>query len=105
MYIVVFVTAKDAKQAQKIAAGLIRGRLAACVNVVKDIKSIFWWEGSVDQSDEALLIIKSRKTLLKKIIRKVKELHSYQLPEIIALPIIDGSKDYLKWIGESTKPK
>ena len=105
MYIVAFVTAKDVEEAQKIAEGLVQDRLVACVNVVKDIKSVFWWEGNVDKSDEVLLILKSQKSLLKKIIKKVKELHSYQLPEIIALPIIDGSKDYLKWVGESTQPK
>ena len=105
MYIVVLVTAKNVDEANKIADGLVKDRLAACVNVVKNIRSIFWWEGRVDNSDEALLILKSRKILLKKIIQKVKSLHSYQLPEIIALPIVDGSKDYLKWVDESTRSK
>ena len=104
MYIVVYVTAKDVAEAQKIAEGLVQARLVACSNIVKDIKSVFWWEGKVDQSDEALLILKSKKNLLPKIIQMVKALHSYSLPEIIAMPIIDGSKDYLKWIEESCLP-
>jgi periplasmic divalent cation tolerance protein len=105
MHIVVFVTSKDVQEAERISEKLISDKLAACVNIVKDIRSIFFWEGKADRSDEALLIIKSRKELFKKIVAAVKSVHSYDLPEIIALPIIDGSGDYLKWIDESTGKK
>lgn len=102
MPIVVLVTAKDSKQAQKIAEKLVSQKLIACANIVKGIQSIFWWEGKVDRAQEALLILKSKKSLLKKIIKAVKSVHSYQVPEVIALPIIGGNEDYLKWIDEST---
>jgi periplasmic divalent cation tolerance protein len=103
MHIVVFVTARDKAEAEKIAQELLKARLIACANIVDGIKSIFWWEGKVDQSQEALLILKSQKSRFPQIVKKVKSLHSYDLPEIIALPIVDGSKDYLAWIDSSVQ--
>ena len=100
--VVVFITAQDEKQAKVIASGLIEARLAACVNITSSVESIFWWQGKIDSSKEALLIIKTREALLDELIKKVKELHSYDVPEIIALPIIGGSKEYLKWLNDST---
>ncbi len=104
-YIVVFVTAKDVTEAQKISEKLLNEKYAACVNVLEGVRSLFWWDGKVDRADEVLLIIKSQKKLFPKIIKAVKSVHSYSVPEIIALPIIDGQKDYLKWIKETTAPK
>ena len=101
MHMVIFITAKDTSEAQKIADGLVGAKLAACVNIVPQVQSIFWWENKIDRADEALLIAKSKRNLFPKIIQKVKSLHSYSVPEIIALPIIDGNKDYLKWINDS----
>ena len=101
MHIVVFITAKDKDQASKIAERLVADKLIACANIVEGIKSVFWWEGKVDKSDETLLILKSKKNLFSKIVKAVKTLHSYDVPEVIALPIIAGNKDYLKWIDES----
>ena len=101
MYIVVFITAKDADEANRIAEKLVEEKLAACVNIVSSIKSIFWWEGKVDRADEALLILKSQKNLLNKIIKTVKSLHSYTVPEVIALPVVGGNADYLKWVKAS----
>ncbi len=103
MYCVILVTASNKEEAQKIASGLIESRLAACVNIVDPIGSIFWWQGKIDRATEALLVIKTRKALIKKLIKKVKSLHSYDVPEIIALPVIDGSKEYLEWIDESLR--
>ena len=102
MYVVIFITAPNKKEAEHIAQQLIKNRLAACVNIMENIKSIFWWEGKVDRAKEVLLIIKTRKSLINKLIKKVKSLHSYAVPEIIALPIIAGNKQYLDWINEST---
>ena len=103
MYIVIFVTTKDVKQAQKIADGLLKDKLVACANIITGVKSLFWWEGKIDSSKEALLVLKTKKTLFNKVATKVKLLHSYQTPEIIALPIAAGSKDYLKWISASVR--
>ncbi|MFA5088526.1 MAG: divalent-cation tolerance protein CutA [Candidatus Omnitrophota bacterium] len=101
MHIVVFITAKDKEEAKNIARHLVEARLAACVNILDGVESIFWWEGKMDGAPEALLIVKSKKDLLKKIIKLVKSVHSYAVPEIIALPIVGGSDDYLKWIDQS----
>ena len=100
-YIVILITAKDKKEAQKIAQGLLEAKLIACANIVDGIQSLFWWQGKIDSSKEVLLVLKTKKILFKKISAKVKSLHSYQTPEIIALPIFDGSKDYLDWISSS----
>jgi len=101
MYVVVFVTVQNGKEANKIATKLIEEKLIACANIVKGVKSVFWWKQKVDRADEVLLILKSRKRLFAKIVKTVKKWHSYDVPEIIALPIIDGNKDYLSWIKES----
>jgi periplasmic divalent cation tolerance protein len=103
MYIVVLITAKNVKEAQTIGQGLVNSRLAACVNIVKNVQSIFSWQGKIDQAQEALLIVKSTKSQFSKIVKKVHALHSYTVPEIIALPIVAGSKNYLQWIDEAVK--
>jgi len=100
--VVILVTAANKKEAEKIACALIKEKLAACANIIENLHSIFWWQGKVDNAKEALLIVKTRKALMNKLIKKVKSLHSYKVPEIIALPIICGDKKYLKWINEST---
>ena len=102
-YIIVFVTAKDTAQARGISRGLLSARLAACVNILEGVQSLFRWEGKIDEAREVLLVIKSRKKLFPKIVKKVKALHSYSVPEIIALPIIAGQKDYLNWIKKEAK--
>ena len=101
MYIVVFVTASGQPEAEKIARHLLEQKLAACVNIIGGLTSLYWWEGKIDQSQEALLVIKTKKSLFKKLAAAVKSFHSYSVPEIIALPIVDGQKDYLNWIGAS----
>jgi len=101
MYIVIFVTAANKKEAGNIAEQLIKNKLAACVNITSEIESVFWWQGEIDRSKETLLVIKSKKSKLPGIIKMVKSLHSYDLPEIIALPIVAGEKNYLRWIDES----
>ena len=98
MHIIIFVTASNKKEAQKIAAGLIKQKLAACVNIVDKVDSLFSWEGKTQKAKESLLIIKSRKEKMPKVIKLVKSLHSYTVPEIIAFPIISGDKQYLRWI-------
>lgn len=103
MFIIVFITCANKAQAQKIAQALIKDKLAACVNLVNPINSLFWWQGKVDSSKETLLIIKTKKKLFGRLEKLVSGLHSYDVPEIIALPIVNGSKKYLSWINESTR--
>jgi len=103
MYRVVLVTAKDKKEARKIAAALISKRLAACVNILGRAESVFWWKGKVDSAIEQLLIIKSKQTKVAGIIKLVKSMHSYEVPEIISLPVTSGFKPYLDWINDSIR--
>ncbi|MFH1647032.1 MAG: divalent-cation tolerance protein CutA [Chloroflexota bacterium] len=97
-YIVVLVTAKDADEAERIAQLLLKRRQAACVNIVPEVSSRFWWKDKLDTARESLLVIKTRDTLLPAVVKSVKSVHSYSVPEIIALPIVGGNQDYLDWI-------
>jgi periplasmic divalent cation tolerance protein len=97
-YIVVFITVKDAGEAQKIATALLKRRQAACVNILPGMSSHFWWKDKLDAAEECLVIVKSKESLMPDIIKSVRKLHSYSVPEIIALPIIGGSREYLEWI-------
>jgi len=102
-YVAGFVTASSPEEGRKIADALVEERLAACVNVVDNIHSTYRWQGKVEKADESLLVIKTRKDLAESVIARVRQLHSYSVPEIIFLPIIGGSPDYLTWIRESTE--
>jgi periplasmic divalent cation tolerance protein len=100
--IVVLITASSMDEAAKLARSLVESKLAGCVNIIKDVRSIYAWKGKVEDESEVLMIAKTQKALFNDLIRKVKELHSYTVPEIIALPIVDGSEEYLKWLKEVT---
>lgn len=100
--IVCYITAPNEDEAVRIARAVVEGRLAACVNIVKNVRSIYTWQGAVEDDPEVLMIVKTQMILFQRLSEKVKEMHSYDVPEIIALPIIDGSKDYLNWLNEST---
>jgi len=101
--IIVFITASSKEEAARIGTALVDERLAACVNIVPQIRSLFFWEGKTQDQGETLLIVKSRLPLLERIIERVQALHSYTVPEVIALPIVGGSPEYLRWLGETTK--
>jgi len=99
----VFVTCCSPEEAETIGNLLVAKRLAACVNVIPEIKSIFFWEKKISKEKEVLLIAKTRKELFNSVEREVKRVHSYDLPEIIALPVLTGSKEYLEWIAQETQ--
>ena len=102
---VVLVTCDSVQEGRKIGRALVEARLAACVNILQTpIESIYRWKGSVDTAKEFLLIIKTSRARLKALEAAVKRLHSYDVPEIIALPIERGSRDYLAWLSESVSP-
>jgi periplasmic divalent cation tolerance protein len=100
-YVVVLITTGTKKEAHSIAQLLLNERKAVCVNILSQVDSLFWWKGKLDSAQESLLVVKTRASLLPEIVTLVKRAHSYEVPEIIALPIIGGNEDYLTWLDSS----
>ena len=100
--VVVFITASNEDEGANIAKTLVGERLAGCVNIVKDIRSIYRWEGKTEDEKEVLMIAKTQRSLFTKLSQRVRELHSYTVPEIIAMPVVEGSEDYLSWLKNVT---
>src|SRR3972149_649032 len=100
-HIVVFITTSSMAEAQAIGRALVEERIAACVNIVPGLRSLFRWQGTIEEQEETLMLVKSRSEFLPSILDTVKRLHSYTVPEVIALPVLGGSSDYLAWIDES----
>ena len=98
--IVVLVTTPTHEEGERIARDLVTGHLAACVNLVPGVRSFFWWEEALQEEHETVLIIKSREDRFEALAARVRSLHSYTVPEVIALPIVSGSETYLAWIDE-----
>ena len=104
-FIVVLITTASYEEARKIADALVAERKAACVNIVPKVNSIFRWKGNIEEAEESLLLVKTRAELFPEVVSFVQRLHSYEVPEIIALPIIKGNPDYLAWLREETGDK
>ncbi len=102
-YIIVFVTTADKMEAEKIAQSLLKEKLIACANIINPVTSFFHWSSKIDKAEESLVIMKSRIDLFAELSERVKALHSYEVPEILALPIVEGSKAYLDWMCEVLK--
>jgi len=98
----VYVTAGDVEEAKRIGRQVVEEQLAACANILGGVTSIFRWEGKVDEASEAMLILKTTEQRLEPLIARVKVLHSYELPCIEALPVVDGNRDFLEWIVRET---
>ncbi len=101
--VVVMVTTGNRREARKIARHLVEAKLAACVNVTQPIQSLYRWKGKIADDEEFLLFIKTTRELFPEIKTAISKVHSYKVPEIICLPIIDGSPDYLQWLSDSVK--
>jgi periplasmic divalent cation tolerance protein len=101
--LLVLTTAGSETEAGKIAGALVERRLAACVNVIPRIRSVYRWEGKVEQAEEYLLLIKTVKAREEQVRAAIRALHSYDLPECIAIPIESGSADYLNWLSDSVE--
>jgi len=99
--IVVLITAGSEEEARKIAELLVKEKKAACVNIVPQVGSLFRWKGKIDSARESLLLVKTTASLLSEVISLVKQVHSYEVPEIIALPIVGGSEEYLNWLSNA----
>ena len=100
-YIVILITSDSVEEADHIARVRLKKKKVACVNIVRGIDSYFWWEGKPNSARENLLIAKTKASLLPEILEVVRKVHSYDVPEVIALPIIGGNKDYLEWLEQS----
>ncbi|MBI3550607.1 MAG: divalent-cation tolerance protein CutA [Elusimicrobia bacterium] len=101
-YCVILVTTPDKKTAAKITDILLEERLAACVNQIAQVVSRYRWDDKIEEAAELLLIIKTRATLVPEVVQCVRENHSHSVPEVVALPIADGNKQYMDWIGANT---
>lgn len=102
-FIIIYCTVPNKKEGKIIAKSLIENNLAACINVIDKIESTFSWDGELCEETEAMMIIKTKKVLFEEIRTSIKELHSYNVPEIIALPIVEADETYLKWIAHETR--
>ncbi len=99
-YLVVLITTPKEK-GKEIAEFIVENKLGACVNVVPEVSSVYWWKGNVEKDTEALLVVKTSMSRFSELVNKVKEIHPYTVPEIIALPIVAGNEEYLRWIEDS----
>jgi periplasmic divalent cation tolerance protein len=102
-YIQVFTTVEKREDADRIASAVVRERVAACAQIVGPIRSTYWWKGKVEEAGEWLCVMKTRKDLFSALEKEIKKIHPYDVPEIIALPIVAGSASYLEWLQEETK--
>ena len=100
-YTLIMVTASSREEAEKIATTLLERKLIACANILGPVSSRFWWQGKIDSAEEYVIFMRTKRELFDQVADNVKQLHSYEVPEIIALPIVEGAKPYLEWINSS----
>jgi len=99
----IYVTCETRDEAVMIANTVVEDRLAACANILGDITSIYWWEGSIQEGREIAVILKTRSDLVDKLTERIKKLHSYSCPCVVALPIEGGNREFLDWVATNTK--
>ena len=99
---IVYITASSREEAEKISRVLLEERLIACANIFDPVTSLYWWKGEIRKDAEALLIAKTKESLVDQLIERVKALHSYECPCIVSFPLVKGNPDFLKWISEET---
>ena len=102
-HIIVFVTTVNKAEAEKISQSLLTERLIACANIINPVSSFFFWQGKIDRAEECLVVMKSRRDLFLELAERLKKLHSYEVPEVLAVPIVEGSAAYLSWMREVLK--
>jgi len=102
-YVIVLVTTASKQEAEKIAQHLLNDKLIACVNIIGPVTSLFRWKENAERAEEYLTLMKSRRDLFGRLTEAVETLHSYDVPEILAVPIVEGSKDYLDWLASCLK--
>jgi periplasmic divalent cation tolerance protein len=97
------MTAGSREEAEKVGKALVEARLAACANVIEGMRSIFWWQGGLDQEEEVVLLAKTKQGLVEALTAKVREVHGYDTPCVLALPVVGGDPEFLAWIEEETR--
>ena len=102
---IIMSTTDSQALAEKIADELLKQKLAACVNIIPSVQSRYWWQGKIDSAEEFILLIKTAQRLFNEVAHTIKQIHSYECPEIISIPLAAGSEDYLNWIKSSIKPR
>jgi periplasmic divalent cation tolerance protein len=102
-YRIVLITCASITEARRIGRSAVEKRLAACANIVPGVESIYWWKGKVERAREVLVVMKTTAARMAALEKEVKRIHSYEVPEFIVLPIVAGSREYLRWIGESAR--
>ena len=100
--VLVYITCRNTDEAKRVGENLIQSKVAACVNIIDGMRSMFWWEGKVEQDDETVLLAKTQVGLVGRLTDTVKSVHSDECPCVIAVPIIDGNPDFLRWIQSET---
>jgi periplasmic divalent cation tolerance protein len=104
-YIQIFTTTGRREDAEEIAQVLMQKRLAGCVQVIANLSSTCWWKGKIEKTEECLCLIKSEKTLYEQVEKVIKEIHPYEIPEITAVPIVAGSKEYFRWLDQELRAR
>ena len=99
----IYITASGMDEAQTVGRALVSERLAACVNIIENMRSMYWWEGEIQEDREVVLLAKTRESLVERLVGRVKELHSYDVPCVVSLPILKGNRAFLDWIVEETE--
>ena len=103
MHALVYITTSGEEESKKIGKTIVEERLAGCINIIPTIESLYWWKGEIEEDNESVLIAKTKVSNIGNIIKRVKEIHSYENPAILAIPIIEGSKEYLDYLDAETK--
>lgn len=99
----VYITAENREEAEKIGGLLVEKRLAACANIIDGMQSLFWWENKLESGQETVLLVKTRESLVNELTEAVNAAHSYDCPCVVAIPVIGGNPDFIQWINDETK--
>lgn len=100
MYSIIYITTSNSEESEKIAKTLLKEKIVACANIIPQMNSFYWWEGKIEEDEESILILKTRKDHLDRVITRVKEIHSYDIPCILEIKVKSASSEYLKWLED-----
>ena len=100
----IYITAGNMDEARAIGRALVSDRLAACVNIIDNMNSMYWWQGEIQDDREVIIIAKTNESLVPEVIEKAKSMHSYDCPCVVSLPIVNGNKEFLEWVKNETTP-